>query len=130
MVPVKELAEVADGVLADSTALAKLTAGQVRGLAEKVGDMTEENMQKFVDNVADPLVEESITAIGALSKWADEQASEKGPILLGAAERTWGAVDTWQDEQLDKLDNLVAQIPVEDLKKISKEARSSCELKN
>ena len=121
MIPAEELMDVAEDVLAESAAVAKLKADQVSGLAQKVADMTEGNIEKFVDKVATPVLEESIAALGAFEDWT----AEKGPIVVDAMKKTWGAADTWKGEQLDKLDNLVAQIPVEELKQVSKEALST-----
>ena len=68
-----------------------------------------------MEKVACPAFEESVEAFGLVQDWADDKA----PIVLAKAKEAWGATTEWAAQQFDKVNTLVAKIPVEELQALS-----------
>ena len=94
---------------------AKMTGAQLSGIAADVSEMSKERMETFMEKVAGPAFEESVEAFGLVQDWADDKA----PIVLAKAKEAWGATTEWGAQQFDKVNTLVAKIPVEELQALS-----------
>merc|ERR1711871_1856364 len=116
-IPVEEIKEIADEELAKAQAVAKIKGEQLKELADKTAKMSKENAEKFMDNVAAPALEEAITKFGESKEWTKETT----PVVVNKLKNTWGASKTRTSEKVDKLNEMVATIPVEEIKEIADE---------
>ena len=117
-VDLDDLRKISGAAWAKTKAAAKLTKEQIAALKETIERMLPTELADLAAKLDKEAFKAALAKLGNATRYTGEQAA----VLLGKTKDCLGAVKTWTGAQIGEIKDIMAGIPVEEIKDITRQA--------